>query len=72
MIPDEDEFTAIAAMFTWKCSELQNNPIKQAAYLAAALANLKANGLHPAVDCAVSIYGKVIPFEKEKTADYCE
>ena len=64
MIPDEDEFTAIAAMFAWKCSELKNNPIKQAAYLAATLGNLKRmNGLHPAVDCAVSIYGKVIPFE---------
>lgn len=67
MIPDEeDEFTAIAALFAWKCSELRNNPTKQAAYLAAALANLKFNGLHPAVDCAVSLYGIVIPFEKVK------
>ena len=64
MIPDEDEFTAIAAMFTWKCSKLKNDPVEQAAYLAATLASLKRmNGLHPAVDCAVSIYGKVMPFE---------
>lgn len=69
MKPDEeDEFTAIAALFAWKCSELQNNPIIQTAYLAATLANLKDNGgLHPAVDCAVSIYGKVIPFENVKS-----
>ena len=66
MIPDKDEFTAIAALFAWKCSELQNNPTKQAAYLAATLTNLKANGLHPAVDCAVSLYGIAIPFENVK------
>lgn len=66
MTPDNDEFTGIAAMFAWKCSELRNNPTKQAAYLAATLANLKFNGLHPAVDCTVSLYGIVIPFEKVK------
>ena len=67
MKPDEeDEFTAIAALFAWKCSELRNNPIKQASYLAATLTNIKVNGLHPAVDCAVSIYGKIIPFENAK------
>jgi hypothetical protein len=61
---NEEEFTEVAAMFAWMCKELQNNPIKQAAYLVATLANIKVDGLNPAVDCAVSLYGKVIPFEK--------
>lgn len=64
MKPDEDEFTVIAAMFAWKCKELQNNPIEQASYLAATLANIKEYSLNPAVDCAVSLYGKVLRKEE--------
>ena len=64
MKPDEDEFTTIAAMFAWKCKELQNDPIEQASYLAATLANIKAYSLNPAVDCAVSLYGKVLRKEE--------
>lgn len=61
---NKEEFTEVAAMFAWKCKELQNDPIEQAAYLAATLANIKANSLNPAVDCAVSLYGKVLRQEE--------
>lgn len=64
MKPDEDEFTEVAAMFAWKCKELQNDHIKQASYLASTLANIKAYSLNPAVDCAVSLYGKVLRLEE--------
>ena len=62
---DKEELTEVAAMFAWKCKELQNDPIEQASYLAATLANIKANCLNPAVDCAVSLYGKVLRQEEE-------